>query len=58
MTFSSTSIIYILCSSLQTNTDTFTNWVDPDETAHNESSNLDLLYFAFLFLILDWNPDS
>ena len=36
-------------SSLQTNTDTFANSADPDETAHNETSHQDLYCLPFCY---------
>ena len=48
-------ITYVLTiSSLQTNRDTFANNVDPDGTAHNQPSHLDLhcLPFCFFFFLL------
>ena len=37
-------------SSLQTNTDTFANSADLDETARNEPSHVDLHYLPFFFI--------
>ena len=44
-------ITYLTLSSLQNNAYTFANGVDPDETARNEPSHLDLHCFAILLLI-------
>ena len=41
-------------SSLQTNTDTFANSVDPDETAHNEQSHQDLNCAILLLWLKPW----
>ena len=44
--------IYYHHSTLKTETDYFENRVDPDDTAYNETSPLDL-HFASLVLIYD-----
>ena len=43
-------------SSLQTNTGTFANSADPDETAHNEPSHQDLQCLPFCYWP-DWIPN-
>ena len=46
------NVNWLTLSSLQTNTDTFANIVDPDETTCHEPSHQDL-QFAILSLIFD-----
>ena len=43
-------------SSLQTNTDTFANSADPDETAHNEPSHQDLQCLPCSYRYLSQTP--